>query len=225
VHATKSFFDTDARTLALRLLGATLHRRFAPRRVATLRIVETEAYVGPEDACSHARNAKRTERNRAMFGPPGIAYVYFTYGMHHCFNVVCGNPDRPAAVLIRAAEPLRLAHLLRSAPHAKTPTSGPARLCRALDIDRRLDSIPLRPCAPLWISPGEPPRRVAVSARVGVSQGSPWTNAPLRFFDPESPWVSTRRGPYAGSILSDPAARPYHAASLFLRFGDRPTEG
>lgn len=225
MHAARDFYHTDAQTLALRLLGATLHRRFAPGHIATLRIVETEAYVGPEDLCSHAKHARRTERNAAMFGPPGIAYVYFTYGMHHCLNVVCGTPTRPAAVLIRAAEPLRNPNLLRAGTASTLPTSGPARLCRALNIDLSLDAAPLTPRASLWISPGPRPPRVAASPRVGVTEGSPWTAAPLRFFDPDSRWVSTRRGPYAGTILSDPRPRPYHPGLVFLRSGTRPTEG
>jgi DNA-3-methyladenine glycosylase len=141
------------------------------------RIVETEAYLGPKDlACHTARG--RTARNAAMFGPPGQSYVYFVYGMHHCFNVVTGEG---AAVLVRALEPLQGLEGLR--------TDGPARLCKALDIDRALNAHPLS-AAPLWLARGAAVRRIARGPRIGVDYAGAWARRALRFWDSESIHVS-----------------------------------
>src|SRR5262245_46221232 len=99
-------FAGSAISLARRLLGAVLVRVLDDGEVLAGRIVETEAYLGVRDAASHAYKGRRTERNEAMYARPGTAYVYFTYGMHYCMNVVCGKEDVPAAVLLRALEPL-----------------------------------------------------------------------------------------------------------------------
>lgn len=146
------------------------------------RIVETEAYLGPHDQASHSR-AGPTRRNAAMFGPPGRAYVYFVYGMHHCVNVVCGKEGAGAAVLLRAAQPL---------DGWDADLSGPGRLARALAIDRALDSHPLA-SPPLWLeppSPQAPTPRVQKGPRVGVGYAGPWARRHLRFWEAGNPWVS-----------------------------------
>jgi DNA-3-methyladenine glycosylase len=172
----KTFFDTDTTRLARALLGQMLVRQVqGTLRVG--RIVETEAYLGPKDlACHTARG--RTARTEPMFGPRGQSYVYFVYGMHYCFNVVSGDGE---AVLIRALEPLHGLDGLR--------TDGPARLCKALGIDKRFNAKPLDG-APLWISPGDPVRRIARGPRIGVDYAGVWATRPLRFWDPESIHVS-----------------------------------
>ena len=111
------------------------------------RIVEVEAYAGPEDLASHARFGSTT-RNRVMAGPPGIAYIYFIYGAHWCFNAVTRAEGLPSAVLIRALEPLDGIPLMRSRrPKARSDrelTNGPGKLCAALGIDRRMNGLPLQ---------------------------------------------------------------------------------
>jgi DNA-3-methyladenine glycosylase len=137
------------------LLGALVVRDDAAgRRVA--RIVETEAYAGPEDRASHARFG-RTPRNAVMFGPPGHAYVYLVYGLHHCLNVVCGVEGVASAVLIRAVAPvegsaLMRAHRARSGDADWRLGAGPARACQALDIDRGLNGIDLLTDGRLWVA-------------------------------------------------------------------------
>jgi DNA-3-methyladenine glycosylase len=143
----RDFFARDTLTVARELLGQRLVRVLDGRRLSG-RIVEVEAYVGEDDQACHAR-CGRTERNAPMYGPPGHAYVYFVYGMHHCLNVVTEEEGYPAAVLIRALEPLEGIEEMRARRGGRPDvqlTSGPARLCQALGIDRRFDGVDL--CAP-----------------------------------------------------------------------------
>lgn len=174
------FFEVSARRLARRLLGTHLVHD-APdgtRRVG--RIVEVEAYEGPEDPACHARFGV-TKRTRALFGPPGHAYVYFIYGMHECFNVTALREGAGHAVLVRGIEPLW---------DADVRTDGPGRLTRALGIDRSLDGVSLREGA-LRIEPGD--RKVGAigkSARVGVGYAGAAADLPWRFFEVGNPHVS-----------------------------------
>lgn len=142
------------------------------------RIVETEAYRGAEDDASHAFRGE-TPRNRVMFGPPGRLYVYFTYGMHHCCNVVCWPEGRAGAVLIRALEPIAgLGAMRERRPRAAADQqlcSGPGKLCQALGIDRDLDgsdllssASPVR-LAAVPVGDGVAPRPIVTSRRVGLS--------------------------------------------------------
>lgn len=194
---THSDFATDPESLARRLLGQRLVAVSARgvQRTAGI-IVETEAYLGIVDKAAHSYNGRRTLRNESMWGGPGIAYVYFTYGMHHCFNVVCGNVGEPVAVLVRALEPVEGITLMRrrrlanrSRPHRPLPErelcAGPAKLCQALAIDRRLDGVDLSRSLRLWIEHGpNPPSNagtIAVTSRIGVGYAQEWSEAPLRF--------------------------------------------
>ena len=150
------------------------------------RIVEVEAYEGAEDPASHAFRG-RTERNRAMFGPPGRLYVYFTYGMHFCANVVCGPEGQGSAVLLRAALPLDGLEAMRAGRPDRLGDaklcSGPARLCRSFGIDRSRDGADLlgagagirlvRDAVGPPARPAQGPR-VGLSARAGAAQGWPW---------------------------------------------------
>ncbi|NUS97408.1 MAG: DNA-3-methyladenine glycosylase [Gemmatimonadaceae bacterium] len=172
------------------LLGAVLECR-TPDGIASGRIVETEAYMGPHDPACHAA-AGLTERTKYLFGPPGVAYVYFIYGMYWCFNAVTREVGHGSAVLVRAVEPLAGEELM----HARRPkvkkrvdlTNGPGKLCLALGIvgahsGHWLDEPPLR------ILAGDPVRDadVVVTPRIGITQAADW---PLRFFVGGNPFVS-----------------------------------
>ncbi len=178
----------DAVTTAQRLLGTLLVRDDEHgRRVA--RIVETEAYAGPQDRASHAR-AGVTARTAVMFGPPGYAYVYLVYGLHHCLNVVCGPDGEAAAVLIRAAEPVAGTERMRacrgtSGGPDERLAAGPARTCQALEIDRGLGGLDLLDDRRLWLAdrPADAaPIEVVRGTRIGVDYAGPdWAARPWRF--------------------------------------------
>lgn len=137
----RSFFDRPVLEVAPDLLGRVLVRT-TPDGPIALRLTEVEAYDGQNDPGSHAYRG-RTARNAVMFGPPGHVYVYFTYGMWHCMNLVCGPEGRAGAVLLRAGEVVEGAELARkrrvSARNDKELAKGPARLATALEVDRALD--------------------------------------------------------------------------------------
>jgi DNA-3-methyladenine glycosylase len=179
-----SLYAPDA---ARRLLGCELVR-VMDRNKVRVRIVETEAYH-QSDAASHSYSG-RSQRNDVMFGPAGCLYVYFTYGMHYCCNVVTGPIDEGSAVLIRAVEPLKGESLMEANRPKKgiELTNGPAKLCQALGIrmdmnghDLRRD--PLR----LVVSPQAKPDRIITSARIGISKAK---DVPWRFFLKDNPFVS-----------------------------------
>jgi DNA-3-methyladenine glycosylase len=151
------------------------------------RIVEVEAYVGVEDLACHASRG-RTARTSVMFGPPGHAYVYFIYGMHHCFNVVTDPDGVAGAVLVRALEP---------GDGVAGRVDGPGRLCRTLAIDRSHNGIDLTADGGgrLWIErrPGPPVGEIATSPRIGVDYAGEWAARPWRFYLPASRHLSVRR--------------------------------
>jgi len=168
--------------VARALIGVHLvHEDGGERRAG--RIVETEAYLGPRDLAAHSSRG-RTQRTEVMFGPRGHAYVYFIYGFWNCLNVVTGRPGVPQAVLLRALEPL---------DGLTERTWGPGLLCRALRIDRRLNGADLRGEV-LWLEPppaSAPRARIARALRIGVDYAGEWARRPWRFFDRDSPYVST----------------------------------
>ncbi len=182
-------FDRDPVTVARRLLGQRLVRVIDGQRLAGS-ITEVEAYLGAEDRAAHTYGHRRTARNQSMYLPGGHTYVYFVYGMHSCFNVVCGKPDEGVAVLVRAISPTEgLDTMYRHRPGARRERdlcSGPAKLTQALSIDRRLDGVDLRTSAELFIERTRrralPERLVGSSARIGVDYAGAWAEAPLRFF-------------------------------------------
>ena len=186
----RSFYDRDTEIVARELLGAVLWCKTAAG-VAVGRIVETEAYLGEHDGACHAA-AGLTQRTRWLYGPPGIAYVYFIYGVHWCFNAVTRREGLPSAVLVRALEPVEGLPLMRrrrgASVHDRDLTNGPGKLCAALGITGTFNGARLdRP--PLSIVRGEPvaDAEVAVSARVGIRRAADW---PLRWFVKGSPYVS-----------------------------------
>jgi DNA-3-methyladenine glycosylase len=171
--------------VARALLGQVIvHQDGGVRRAA--RIVETEAYHGPRDRASHARFGP-TARVAPMFGPPGRTYVYRVYGMHHCLNVVTGPEGFPAAVLIRAAEPLE------GCLHS---TRGPGNLCRALAIRSERHSALDIAAGPIWVEDGAPPAGAIVrTPRIGVDYAGEWALRPWRFVVAGSPFASGPRIP------------------------------
>lgn len=191
----KSFFARDTEIVARDLLGAVLECRTADG-LASGRIVETEAYVGEHDLACHAA-AGRTARTAPLYGAPGIAYVYFIYGMHWCVNAVTRPLDEPSAVLIRALEPLAGIELMRKRrPAARRDidlTNGPGKLCQALGITGAHNWHPLQR-APLRILTGSriTDREVNRTPRIGITQCVDW---PLRWVIAGNPFVS--RGKFA----------------------------
>lgn len=174
----RAFYERKVERVAADLLGCLLVMGRG-RSVVGGRIVETEAYGGPGDPGSHADRAPNG-RARIMFGPAGRAYVYFTYGMHHCLNAVTDKEGRASAVLIRAVEPLWGERRMRLEAPPSLPShkvaAGPGRICRALQIDRHLNGADLV-SGPLRIFPGHAAgRRVRRGMRIGLSRddGREW---------------------------------------------------
>jgi DNA-3-methyladenine glycosylase len=189
-----SFCDRPAEIVARELLGALLVSEVGGER-CVCEIVETEAYVGPEDEASHAAaRFGRTARNDAMFGPAGTAYVYLIYGMHWCLNVVTGAEDFGAAVLLRAARPIERVEAMRARRPGRPDRDllrGPGNLARALGVDAALNRHPMD-TPPLWIAPGRtvPDPEVAIGPRIGITRAADW---PLRFWVAGDPHVSKAR--------------------------------
>jgi DNA-3-methyladenine glycosylase len=186
----RAFYATGPRALARALLGRVLvHDDPAAGRLAGL-IVETEAYAGRDDPASHAYRGE-TPRNRVMFGAPGHAYVYFTYGMHHCVNVVTGREGQARAILVRALEPLAGVPLMRrrrAIEPAHRLARGPGCVTAALGLSRANDGADLT-CGPLWIADRPPvrPGRVVRTPRIGIRVATEW---PWRFAFAGHPCVS-----------------------------------
>jgi DNA-3-methyladenine glycosylase len=197
----------DTLEAARALLGARLVRDPVDgleRRVG--RIVEVEAYIGPDDRASHARMGP-TARNRVMFGPAGIAYVYLVYGMHHCLNVVTEREGTPAAILVRALEPVAGVDAMRATRGASSAgrriadarlAAGPGLAAAALGVDRTFTGMDLcDPASPLRLEPraaGEPTPRILATPRIGIAfAGEPWVSLPWRLTIAGSPSVSGPR--------------------------------
>jgi DNA-3-methyladenine glycosylase len=176
-----SFYRCDAKKLARDLIGTILVHRIRGREFRA-RIVETEAYVGPQDLASHSSKGL-TKRTEVMFGPAGHAYVYLVYGMYEMFNIVAGKAGSGQAVLIRSAEPL---------DGWKADLSGPGKLTRALKITRSLNGRDLtRDTLYLMFDPDYRPR-IRSAKRIGVEYAGKWKDKLLRFFDDKSTVVTHR---------------------------------
>jgi DNA-3-methyladenine glycosylase len=176
----RAFYDRDTITVARELLGKHLvHRLHGADRIG--RIVEVEAYLGPHDLAAHSSKGF-TDRTQVMFGPPGHAYVYLIYGMHHCMNVVTERRGHGAAVLLRAVEPVK---------NLEGRTQGPGLLCRALGIDRSLNAHDLRSDNFFIAAPPEAaPHPIIKRPRVGVDYARHWARRHLRFYLKDNPFVS-----------------------------------
>jgi DNA-3-methyladenine glycosylase len=176
----RSFYDRDTITVAQEILGKHLvHTDCGVARVG--RIVEVEAYLGAHDLASHSARGL-TPRTRVMFGPPGHAYVYFIYGMHHCMNVVTEAEGHGAAVLIRAVEPVQ---------NLSGRTCGPGLLCRAMAIDRKLNAQDLLGNELFIVPPPvSEPFGIVRGPRIGVDYAGHWARRLLRFYIRGNAFVS-----------------------------------
>lgn len=192
----RSFYSRGAAQVARDLLGCYLVHD-CPEAGRTMgRVVETEAYLSQGDPACHAARGM-TRRNRVMFGPPGIAYIYFTYGMHYCFNVVTTGEGIPEAVLIRALEPLEGVDIMvarRGKTKLKELCSGPGKLVQAMGIkleenESDLVSGPIRFYRDSASPEAKGPREIVATSRIGISSGE---DLPLRFYIAGSPWISKR---------------------------------
>ncbi|MFC5186475.1 DNA-3-methyladenine glycosylase [Actinomadura harenae] len=190
----RTFYDAPVEFVAPRLLGSVLVHTTVEGTVA-VRLTEVEAYAGPRDPASHAYRGQ-TGRNAVMFGPPGHTYVYFTYGMHHCVNLVCGPAGTASGILLRAGEIIAghdLAAARRPGASARDLARGPARLCKALAIARPENGLDVcDPDGPLRVLRGDPlvPTAVRSGPRVGVNGGK---DTPWRFWIDGDPTVSAYR--------------------------------
>ena len=201
---SRAFFARPALEVAPSLLGRVLVRTVRGGRRIAARIVETEAYE-EGDPASHSFGGK-TARNAVMFGPPGHLYVYFTYGMHFCANIVTGRQGEGSAVLLRGAEPLEGLDLMARRRGTREPLllcSGPARLAQAFGLDRRQDGLDLAGNLDLWVERGAsvPPDRIAGGPRIGIRHG---TERHWRFQVDGDPFVSGGR---RGRVRAGPRAR------------------
>jgi DNA-3-methyladenine glycosylase len=191
----RSFFSRRTDLVARDLLGCLLVRQSNGTRLSG-RIVEVEAYIGEEDLACHAK-AGRTRRTEVMYGPAGFAYVYFTYGMHWMLNVVTEEEGFPAAVLIRAVEPVEGIELMRGWRGMEEKTllcRGPARLTQAMNIRQPENGLDFcQTGSPLWIEAGAKANtdEIAISPRIGLGNTpEPWLSKPWRFYLKDSPFVS-----------------------------------
>jgi DNA-3-methyladenine glycosylase len=193
------FFQADTITVARNLLGCILVVQHSPQDTRAGMIVETEAYCGPEDLCAHTARGRLSDRNRAMHGPPGHAYIYRIYGIHLCFNVVTAVTGTPHAVLIRALQPLlgideMVDALGQENRGSHTLCRGPGLLCKALGISMAMYGDSLMDQSGLWLSPAPPtqelPQPIALSRRINVTGGEPWVSMPWRFYFSGHPCVS-----------------------------------
>jgi DNA-3-methyladenine glycosylase len=191
----RTFYERHPKIVAQELLGKVLTRRLKSGELLSGRIVETEAYLGADDAAAHAA-AGKTSRNEVLFGAPGRAYVYFTYGMHHCLNVSCEPEGHAGCVLFRALEPLagmeRMAKLRNVTPgDLKQLTSGPGRLCQALGITRSDNGTDLTsPRSGLFIADdGCEITKIATATRIGITKSA---KLELRFYLAGNNYVSRK---------------------------------
>jgi DNA-3-methyladenine glycosylase len=191
---SRAWFDRPSVELAQQLLGARIVHA-APEGAVGGRIVEVEAYRGPEDLAAHSARG-RTPRNDVMFGPPGHLYVYLIYGLHHCANVVAGPGDKSEAVLLRALEIDEGLELARARRGPGVPdrrlASGPGNLGRALGLDRSHNGLDLV-AGPVGIEPRTGPTpAVRRGPRIGVAYAGAWAERPLRFWVTDDLHVSRR---------------------------------
>jgi DNA-3-methyladenine glycosylase len=207
------FFNRPAEVVARELLGAVVVSG-AGGVVTSGRIVETEAYLGFDDPASHGYRHRRNERNAALFGPPGTWYVYLSYGVHWCANLVCEEEGRASAVLLRALEPLQGLAVMaerRGIADPRLLCSGPGRLCQALGMTRGLDGL-LMPRSPITVVSGSAIAEPDTEAtpRIGITRAADW---PLRYAVAGSPWTSRARVSAARTLSGRPSSSRGRSAS------------
>jgi DNA-3-methyladenine glycosylase len=187
-----AFFRRPTEVVAQDLLGMVIVST-AGDELTTARIVETEAYLGYDDPASHGYLHRRNARNQALFGPPGSWYVYLSYGMHWCANLVCQRTGLASAVLLRALEPLDGLDVMRRR-RGPVPDrelcSGPGKLCQALGIMRNLDGRGMAESEVMVHRPrSNEENTIVVTSRIGITKAADW---PLRFVVAGSPWLSRK---------------------------------
>jgi DNA-3-methyladenine glycosylase len=193
VKLPRAFYEQTTTDVAKQLLGKYLVRRHSQGDTIG-RIVETEAYIGPQDLACHASRG-RTARTDVMFGPPGHAYVYFIYGFYNMLNLVTEAKDHPAAVLIRAVEPTRGIELMKTRRQngaLRNLASGPGKLCQAFAIDRSLNGADLRGDVLFVEDRGDPIPKFQATPRIGVDYAGKWKSKPYRFIVRGNEFVSRR---------------------------------
>lgn len=186
----RSFYLVSGLELAPRLLGQILCSR-TPEGVTKGRIVEVEAYLGPDDRGAHSYGGVPTPRTQIQYGPGGYSYVFLIYGMHSCMNVVAAGPGQPEVVLLRALEPLEGQELMAARRKSRDLCAGPGKLCKAMGITKAWNGLDL--CGDqLWMEAGEPvpPENIALSPRVNIDYAGADVARPWRFFVKDSPFVS-----------------------------------
>jgi DNA-3-methyladenine glycosylase len=181
-------------TVARDLLGKLLVVPDESGRRVSGKIVEVEAYRGPEDRASHAYGGRRTKRTETMYKMGGVAYVYFVYGMYNQFNVVTNVEDIPHAILVRGVEPVEGIEVMRERRHShkdRNLTNGPGKLCLAMGIDRQLDMADLLGDR-VWIEEFETvrPSKISKGPRIGIDYAEDWVETPWRFWIKGNEWVS-----------------------------------
>jgi DNA-3-methyladenine glycosylase len=195
----RTFYQQNPLTVAQALLGKILVHE-TPEGTVSGRIVETEAYLGPEDKASHAYGGKRTARTETQFGPKGHAYIYLIYGMYYCFNTTAGQvAGKPEAIFFRAIEPLDGIELMKK----RRPTAngkvaalanGPSRLCMAMGINKTHNGTDLT-TKPFYIKDDGttvPADQIASAPRIGVDYADDWKHQPWRFYIKNNHYVSVR---------------------------------
>jgi DNA-3-methyladenine glycosylase len=187
----RSFYERPVLEVARACVGAVVVHR-TPEGAVAARIVETEAYRGPQDLAAHSAGGRRTRRTEVMFGPPGHAYMFLLYGMHWALNVVAGAAGEPHAILVRAVEPVLGVELMRARRGGRVAdrdlTSGPGKLCQALALDGLAYGLDL--CGDrLWLAQGTA-GRIGRSARINVDYAGAWARKPWRFYERSNRFVS-----------------------------------
>jgi len=191
VKLPRAFYEQTTIDVAKQLLGKYLVRKHSEGNTIG-RIVETEAYVGPQDSACHASKG-RTARTEVMFGPAGHAYVYFIYGFYNMLNLVTETKDYPAAVLIRAIEPVNGIELMKARRKSnllRNLASGPGKLCQAFAVDRSLNGANLSGNVLFVEDRGEPMPKFRATPRIGVDYAGKWKDKPFRFLVRGSEFVS-----------------------------------
>ena len=205
----RKFYVGDTLATARSMLGKLIVRR-SPEGITAGRIVETEAYIGPDDRAAHSYGGRRTRRNEVMYGPPGRAYIYLIYGVHHCFNAVTAEDGRPEAVLVRAIEPVLGQELMARRRGRAIPVmalgNGPGKLCLALGIDASLSGADLEGDELYLADDGRvvPDGCVRTTPRINISYAGPDRNLPWRFVIDGHHCLSPRSPP----IPAPPASLP-----------------
>ncbi len=194
----RSFYQRGILTVARELLGKILVHQSSEGTTAG-RIVEVEAYCGPEDKAAHSYNGRKTPRNEVMYGEKGHAYVYFIYGMYFCINLTAGDTaGKPEAVLIRALEPMAGQELMAKRRGAKAKpsilTNGPGRLCMAMGITRQQNKADLT-APPLYIQDAPKINDIDIvkETRIGIDYAAEWREMPWRFYVRDNNFVSVRK--------------------------------